>query len=131
MGVLERAGYAVSTELVPDGVAPIQAALQRALDGGARVVLTTGGTGLTPTDHTPEAVLPMLDRVIPGIAEEIRRQGVQQTPAALLSRAVAGTIGPAFVLTMPGSPRAVTSALAVVMPLLEHILSQVEGGDHG
>jgi molybdenum cofactor synthesis domain-containing protein len=116
--------------VVPDEVAAIQDAVRSAVAGGARLVLTTGGTGVTPTDVTPEAVSPLLDRQIPGIAERLRSANVDRVPTAVLSRGVAGLIGDALVVTLPGSPGGVRDGLAVLQPLIGHVLDQVAGGDH-
>lgn len=128
--ILTDAGYSVRTRVVPDGVESVRSAVQSAISDGAKVVLTTGGTGIAPRDHTPEALEQIIDRAIPGIAEEIRRQSVLQAQGALLSRTVAGVTGSTFVLAMPGSPAAVATSLDVVLPVLAHILSQLDGGDH-
>src|SRR6476659_8956434 len=89
--------------VVPDGD-PVAAAIAAEVDGGARVVLTTGGTGLTPTDLTPEATRPLLDREVPGIAEAIRAAGVAKgVPTAMLSRGLAGVAGDCLVINLPGS----------------------------
>jgi molybdenum cofactor synthesis domain-containing protein len=116
--------------VVPDQVPLIQKALRQVIADGARLVLTTGGTGLTPTDVTPEAVGAMLERDIPGIAERIRAANVDRVPTAVLSRGVAGLIGNALVVTLPGSPGGVRDGLAVLQPLVSHVLDQVAGGDH-
>ena len=116
-------------QVVPDGVEPVRRALTAALADGARVVLTTGGTGVSPTDRTPEATGTVLERTLPGIVEEVRRRS--GTPAAVLSRAVAGTVGTAVVVNAPGSPDGVEDTVAVVGPLLGHLLEQLAGGDHG
>ncbi len=124
-------GYDVLAKLVvPDDVALIQKALRQVLADGARLVLTTGGTGLSPTDVTPEAVAPMIERAIPGIAERLRLVNADQVPTAVLSRGVAGLIGDALVVTLPGSPGGVRDGLAVLQPLVGHLLDQVSGGDH-
>jgi molybdenum cofactor synthesis domain-containing protein len=117
--------------VVPDGD-PVAAAIRDEVHGGARVVLTTGGTGLTPTDRTPEATRPLLDREVPGIAEAIRAYGsAQGVPTAALSRGLAGVSGDCLVVNLPGSRGGVKDAIAVLEPLLLHAVEQVVGSDHG
>jgi len=116
--------------VVPDEVDAIRTAVQAAVESGASVVLTTGGTGLTPTDVTPEAVRPLLDREIPGIAEALRLVSHDRVPTSVLSRGVAGTIGATLVVTLPGSPGGVKDGIAVLTPLLGHAVDQMAGGDH-
>jgi len=128
---LRRAGAAdVASALVPDDAGEIRQAVLGMVGQGRRIVLTTGGTGLGPRDVTPETVAALLDRDVPGLAEGIRSAGATQTPMASLSRGVAGVVGGALVVTLPGSPSAVADAVAYLAPLLPHIVSQLDGGDH-
>jgi molybdenum cofactor synthesis domain-containing protein len=116
--------------VVPDDIDAIQAALRAAVAAGADVVVTTGGTGLTPTDVTPEATRPLLDKEVPGIAEAIRLAARERVPTSVLSRGLAGTIGTTLVVNLPGSPGGVKDGIAVLAPILGHVLSQLRGGDH-
>lgn len=114
----------------PDGD-PVGAAIAEAVAAGSRVVLTTGGTGLTPTDLTPEATRPLLDREVPGVAEAIRAYGVAQgVPSAVLSRGLAGVAGSTLIVNLPGSRGGVKDGLAVLEPWLRHAVEQVVGSDH-
>ncbi|MFA6576123.1 MAG: molybdenum cofactor synthesis domain-containing protein, partial [Nocardioides sp.] len=116
--------------VVPDGE-PVGAAIADAVAAGARVVLTTGGTGLTPTDLTPEFTRPLLDREVPGIAEAIRAYGVAAgVPSAVLSRGLAGVAGTALVVNLPGSRGGVKDGLEVLRPILVHAVEQIVGSDH-
>lgn len=116
--------------VVPDG-RPVGQAISAAVDAGARVVLTSGGTGLTPTDRTPEATRPLLDREVPGIAEAIRAAGIDAgVPTAMLSRGIAGIIGVCLVINLPGSRGGVKDGLAVLDPVLTHAVEQIVGSDH-
>lgn len=116
--------------VVPDGP-PVGEAIRAAVDSGARLVLTTGGTGLTPTDRTPEETRPLLDREVPGIAEAIRAAGVANgVPTAALSRGLAGVAGDCLVINLPGSRGGVKDAVTVLEPILVHAVDQIAGSDH-
>ena len=116
--------------VVADGP-DVEVALRVALSTGASLVLTTGGTGLTANDGTPEATLLVVDRLVPGIAEAIRAAGVEAgIPTAMLSRGVSGVVGQTLVINLPGSTGGVRDGLAVLTPVLAHALSQIQGGDH-
>ncbi|TYL46325.1 MogA/MoaB family molybdenum cofactor biosynthesis protein [Nocardioides sp. BGMRC 2183] len=128
---LAELGFAVDAPVVcPDGD-PVGAAIADAVAGGARVVLTTGGTGLTPTDRTPEVTRSLLDREVPGLAEAIRAAGVAKgVPTAVLSRGLAGIAGDCLVINLPGSRGGVKDALEVLTPVLVHAVEQIVGSDH-
>ncbi|MGX1757824.1 MogA/MoaB family molybdenum cofactor biosynthesis protein [Streptomyces lydicus] len=117
-------------QVVPDGE-PVEAALRGAV-ASARyaVVLTTGGTGLSPTDRTPEATRRVLDYEIPGIPEAIRAAGRTKVPTAALSRGLAGVAGTTLIVNLPGSTGGVRDGLAVLTGLLPHAVDQIRGGDH-
>ena len=131
VGTLSESGWEVDPAVVvPDGEA-VADAIRAAVDDGARLVVTTGGTGLTPTDRTPEVTRPLLDREVPGIAEAIRAYGVAKGIAtASLSRGLAGVAGDCLVVNLPGSRGGVKDAIAVLEPLLVHAVEQIPGGDH-
>jgi molybdenum cofactor synthesis domain-containing protein len=115
--------------VVPDGE-PVAQALRAALADGVDVVLTSGGTGVTPTDRTPEATRPLLDFEIPGIAEAIRAYSRDKVPTAALSRGLAGVSGRTLIVNLPGSSGGAKDGLAVLGPLLRHTVDQIRGGDH-
>lgn len=123
---LAARGFAVGDPVVvPD--ASVADALAAALADAPDVLLTTGGTGLSPDDRTPEATATLLDREIPGLMEELRRRGLAATPMALLTRGVAGVAGRTVVMNLPGSRGGVRDGLAVLDPVLEHLLGQLGG----
>ena len=128
---LRELGFAVEGPHVhPDDAARLERALREAVAGGADVVVTTGGTGLSPTDVTPEATRSVLEREAPGLAEALRRYGADKVPTAVLSRGLVGTAGRTLIVNLPGSSGGVKDGLAVLGPLLPHVLSQLRGGDH-
>ena len=120
-------GYEVVRRVVPDDRAEIAGAI-RELARSARLVLTTGGTGLAPRDVTPEATRSVLDREAPGIAEAMRAETARIQPLAWLSRAVAGQRGTTLVVNLPGNPKAVRECLDVLLPLLPHAIKTSTGG---
>jgi len=125
----EDRGWRVRVDVVPDGE-PVGAALRAAVADGVDAVVTTGGTGASPTDRTPEQTRAVLDLEIAGIGEEIRRRGAANTPLALLSRGTAGVAGHTLVVNLPGSRGGVRDGLAVVGEVLDHLIDQIHGGDH-
>jgi molybdenum cofactor synthesis domain-containing protein len=117
--------------VVPDGP-PVEQALREAVADGVDLVLTSGGTGLSPTDHTPEMTRMVLERDVPGLGEAIRAYGVANgIAAATLSRGIAGTAGRTLIINVPGSPGGARDALVVLGPVLVHAVDQMHGGDHG
>ena len=124
-------GFEVDGPVVVQDGEPVAQALRDAVQARYDVVLTTGGTGLSPTDRTPEATLAVLDREVPGIAESIRARGVQAgVPTAALSRGVAGLAGRTVIVNLPGSPGGCKDGLSVLAEVLPHAVDQVRGGDH-
>lgn len=128
--LLIQAGWPAEVTIVADDVSQIQDAVRAAIDAGARLVVTSGGTGVAPRDVTPEAMEGIFEREIPGIAEELRRRGAEKLPAALLSRGRAGVVGNALVVNLPGSTGGVRDGIPVVLSVAAHVLAQLDGEDH-
>jgi molybdopterin adenylyltransferase len=121
----------VSTQVVADDEAKIRAALSSLADGGAaELILTTGGTGIGPRDVTPEATTAVASKLIPGLAEQMRRKGLEATPRAVLSRSVAGVRGGALIVNLPGSPKGAVESLDAVAELLPHAAKVLRGARH-
>jgi len=124
----DEAGADVTAmEVVPDDLALIEDRLHHYVDDDVRLILTTGGTGMTPDDVTPEATRRVIQRDAPGIAEALRAESARHTPMGMLSRGVAGVAGRTLIVNFPGSPRAVEQLFGVLAPVLDHAVATLDG----
>jgi molybdenum cofactor synthesis domain-containing protein len=129
---LQALGYEVSdVVIVPDDVKQISDAISVALAAHVDLIVTTGGTGISPTDVTPEATAPHIQKLLPGIPEALRAYSREKVPTSDLSRGVAGTNSSTLIINLPGSPGAVTDGLVIIERLAGHIHEQLRGKDHG
>lgn len=115
--------------IIPDEREMIRRTLLEWCDGGADLIVTTGGTGVSPRDVTPDATLDVIDREIPGMAEAMRRQSAAVTPHAMISRAMAGIRGRTLIINLPGSPKGARENLAVLRPALGHAIEKIKGDE--
>lgn len=130
VGLLQTAGLAVGeVVVVADGDAVSQA-LTNAVEAGFDLVITCGGTGISPTDQTPEQTQLVIEREVPGIADYLRAQSWDRVPGATLSRGVCGVTGASLIINVPGSQKAAIECVTALQPILGHALSQLRGGDH-
>lgn len=133
VAALREAGFdCADAVVVPDGADSVERALTVEVVAGAKLILTSGGTGVGPRDRTPEGTARVITREVPGIAEELRRRGAAEKPAGMLTRGLAGVVDPhgVLVVNLPGSPAGVTSGMPVVLSVARHVLDQLGGGDH-
>ncbi len=129
-GLIEL-GFDVTVQvIVPDSVSSIATEISKAIDAKIDLIVTTGGTGISPTDVTPEATAPLIQKALPGISEALRAYSRQKVPTADLSRGLAGSSGNSLIINLPGSPGGVRDGLVIIGHLASHAISQLAGGDH-
>ncbi len=129
-GIMELGFEIYSQITIPDDKELISSEISRALGAQVDLILTTGGTGISPTDITPEATRPHLEKILPGVSEALRAFGREKTPLADLSRGLAGINAKTLIINLPGSPHGVRDGIEVLGKLIPHILSQLAGEDH-
>lgn len=128
---LRELGFSIASKtIVADDVALISAEISKAIDLKIDLIVTTGGTGISPTDVTPEATLPLLQKMLPGIGEALRAYSRDKVPTSDLSRGLAGTADRSLIINLPGSPGGVRDGLVIIARLAPHAISQLAGGDH-
>jgi molybdenum cofactor synthesis domain-containing protein len=133
VAALREAGFdCADAVVVSDGADSVERALVAEILAGAKLIVTSGGTGVSPRDETPEGTRRVVTREVPGIVEELRRRGAAEMPAGMLSRGVAGVADPhgALIVNLPGSPKGVASGMPVVLSVAQHALDQLGGSDH-
>ncbi|MCR4429681.1 MAG: MogA/MoaB family molybdenum cofactor biosynthesis protein [Tepidanaerobacteraceae bacterium] len=120
-------GQVVDYSIVPDDLEALKESMLKMCEKGADIIFTTGGTGFSPRDNTPEATLAVIEREVPGIPEAMRQRSLEKTPHAMLSRARAGIRGKTLIINLPGSPRAVRENLEIILPALTHAVEVLKG----
>jgi molybdenum cofactor synthesis domain-containing protein len=128
---LTKLGYVLKDPIViPDNISQIQAAIELSIAGSVDLIVTTGGTGVSPHDVTPEATAPLIKKLLPGIPEAFRAYSRDRVPTTDLSRGLAGVTGSSLIINLPGSPGGVKDGLVIIERLAEHIHDQIAGVDH-
>lgn len=133
VAALRESGFTCDDAVVvPDGADSVERALSAFIEAGVQLIVTTGGTGVSPLDATPEGTARVITREVPGVGEELRRRGAAEKPVGMLSRGLAGVVDPhgAFVVNLPGSPAGVASGMPVVVSIARHVIDQLSGKDH-